>query len=989
MAENVEMQGIEFQIVNDSDAASDGLNRLSQALKSVKTSLGGAGSSLSRTAAGIGEIKKALDKLNTGDFSAKLKRISDGISALGTSASSAKLSSSIGTQLQKIGEAINAMPEASGQKLATLADGLRPLTELGKSNLTSFITQLKKLPEAAASLESVDMSRFAAQIRSVAEAVAPLARQMNKVTAGFSALPTKLKGVSDAANRYNEIAKKSTNVTSGWAKSFKKLLSGVAIIYLLKKAISALKPAIEDATEWEGIVQRFSRTFGSEAEEAYAWIQRLSKEMKINAQQFMQYSSIFGSMLKGYGVSTKDAAKMAVGYTELAHDIWAGYNDIYSSLDEAANAVRSAIAGEVEPIRKAGFTIVDSQLKATAAIYGIAYSSQTASEELKSYLRYLTLVKQASDQGLLGTFAKEMNTVEGMMRTLKLQLKSLAQAIGKLFLPILTKVLPYVQAFVQLLQEAVVSMAALMGIQIDTPDFDGANDGAGGISDNLDDAVDSAKELKRFLAGFDELNVMSDSNSLIGSDLTGGIYSGTFNIETLWDDAILDQITGKVEQITDKLRTVMKPVVDWIAEKVVAIYGKISEIFSNSESGMPILEGIKGIFSDIFGHSKGIADSVVDWFLNLDLSPLQEAVGDLFPNLRENLNIVGDALEWIVEGPLGDIEQWIMESALPKFIELVSEALRLAAGIIRPILEGFKEFWTAIEPIVQWVGNIIIKIIDEIRKIFSRLADLMADKGPKIENIISNIGKIVAKLWEGIAPVANWLIETLGPAISGVWDLIEPVVSLVIDVLDGLLEFLDGVFTANWDKAWNGIKNIFIGVWEGIQNFFIGGARVIVGILNAIIGGAEALVNTVISGINWLIDVMNSLGLDIGKVKEVEFGRIPLPDYVDSSNHTSGQFADGGFPATGQLFIAREAGAEMVGSIGGRTAVANNDQIVTAVSSGVYRAVTEALAGRDSASRGGSQVVSAKVNEKTLFEVILDYARGETVRTGENPFLEL
>ena len=107
-----------------------------------------------------------------------------------------------------------------------------------------------------------------------------------------------------------------------------------------------------------------------------------------------------------------------------------------------------------------------------------------------------------------------------------------------------------------------------------------------------------------------------------------------------------------------------------------------------------------------------------------------------------------------------------------------------------------------------------------------------------------------------------------------------------------------------------------------------------------------------------------------------------------SSEVSFGAYADGGFVDAGQLFIAREAGAEMVGSIGGRTAVANNDQIVTAVSSGVYRAVTEALAGRGGANRGGSQVVSAKVNEKTLFEVILDYAR-ETVRTGANPFMEL
>lgn len=56
----------------------------------------------------------------------------------------------------------------------------------------------------------------------------------------------------------------------------------------------------------------------------------------------------------------------------------------------------------------------------------------------------------------------------------------------------------------------------------------------------------------------------------------------------------------------------------------------------------------------------------------------------------------------------------------------------------------------------------------------------------------------------------------------------------------------------------------------------------------------------------------------------------------------SGSFASGGFPDEGQLFIANEAGAEMVGSIGGRTAVANNDQIVEGIRQGVYEAVMAA-----------------------------------------------
>ena len=93
-------------------------------------------------------------------------------------------------------------------------------------------------------------------------------------------------------------------------------------------------------------------------------------------------------------------------------------------------------------------------------------------------------------------------------------------------------------------------------------------------------------------------------------------------------------------------------------------------------------------------------------------------------------------------------------------------------------------------------------------------------------------------------------------------------------------------------------------------------------------------------------------------------------------------FASGGLPAEGQMFIAREAGPEMVGSIGNRTAVANNDQIVSAVSQGVYQAVVQAMA-----QSGGNQTVEAKVNDKVLFEVVLNRNRQETMRKGFNPLM--
>lgn len=99
-------------------------------------------------------------------------------------------------------------------------------------------------------------------------------------------------------------------------------------------------------------------------------------------------------------------------------------------------------------------------------------------------------------------------------------------------------------------------------------------------------------------------------------------------------------------------------------------------------------------------------------------------------------------------------------------------------------------------------------------------------------------------------------------------------------------------------------------------------------IYEKLFGAVEKVVNAVMDGINNISDfVGNFTGKSYSKIEHVNI---------------SG-FASGGYPTTGELFIAREAGPEMVGTIGGKTAVANNTQIVQAISQGVAQAVSTVM----------------------------------------------
>lgn len=105
----------------------------------------------------------------------------------------------------------------------------------------------------------------------------------------------------------------------------------------------------------------------------------------------------------------------------------------------------------------------------------------------------------------------------------------------------------------------------------------------------------------------------------------------------------------------------------------------------------------------------------------------------------------------------------------------------------------------------------------------------------------------------------------------------------------------------------------------------------------------------------------------------------PTPDISSSDIKTC---ASGGFPSMGQMFIAREAGPELVGTIGGRNAVVNNNQIVESVSAGVYKAVREAMG-----SGNRSDKIVMTLDKKVLGEAAIGYINGKTRQTGLSPIL--
>ena len=221
-----------------------------------------------------------------------------------------------------------------------------------------------------------------------------------------------------------------------------------------------------------------------------------------------------------------------------------------------------------------------------------------------------------------------------------------------------------------------------------------------------------------------------------------------------------------------------------------------------------------------------------------------------------------------------------------------------------------------------------------------------------------------------------------------------------IDIASGLFEGMKEQIEKDkpwYEKVWNTIqtwfKNIF-GIKSPSTVFEGFGENIMEGLLKGMEGWDidfenifKGIVNTGIEMINKFISWLNStlsfswsdkyvMGVKVLSAGSIQFVNIPQIPKL---------YARGGFPSTGELFVAREAGPELVGSIGGRTAVVNNDQIVEAVSQGVYEAVSMAI--RLNARNENSGDIVINLEGRPMARILLKNLNEEAQRLGYAPIL--
>ena len=939
------IESLELEIQSNSKSAVSGIDALTQSLTKLRNATKG-GVGLTSVAKQMGELNTAANGINS-NGATNVEGLAKAIQML----SGTKISANIANQINSINKSLqNADFSGGKEKMASLVDALSPLGDMGKTNLGSYVSNIKKLPETFNELSKIDMTSVTAKIQELATALKPLGDEMQKVANGFSAFPTKIQRLLNATG---QIPSANAKAAMSFTDLYHKAKVGISAIVGIGKTLFSYAKKASDYTENMNL---FTVSMGDYAQGAYDYAKQVENAMGIDSSEWMRSQGVFMTMATGFGIAGERASVMSQNLTQLGYDIASFYN---LDTETAMLKLKSGLAGELEPLRAIGYDLSQAKLEATALELGITKSVSAMTQAEKAQLRYHAIMNQVVQ--VHGDMAKTLEDPANQLRMLKSTFEIFARELGNLFIPALQAVLPPLIAVMKVATQVIQTMISLFGIKSSGLEegADKVAESTSAITENLEESTEEAKKLKSYMLGIDELNVINpslgetDSSGWVDFDLTTYDFMGKLqesNINKIVEDmkawlGLTEDITSWSDLLSTNFGNILVSVgliatglTTWkIADGVTTIMRDLpryKEMLSSMASTLTIALKAMGIAAVISAAVVGAA-----WLIqNTDdtmtkigaiISAASLAVGAILAFTGINLPLgialmaVGavsmgsaiamntDALSEEVKGVIGVITEIVSLSLLGVGAILAFSGVNIPLGIALmaggalTLITTVIPNWGSIAKTLQGSLGTIVTIVSSALLAIGALL-LMSGVGIPIGLGLLAAGAI------GLVTVvgANWnaMADTLKTALATITAIVAGSMMVI-----GLLLCLSGVGIGM------GLALIFAGLVGSYSAWKLDDNPITQFVKNM----ANGIIDVLNTGIRMINDVLSTLS----------FGAISIPLIP--------LMADGGFPENGQMFIAREAGAEMVGNIGRKTAVANNDQIVSGIAGGVAEANSE------------------------------------------------
>lgn len=692
----------------------------------------------------------------------------------------------------------------------------RAATRFGAAFKKSFSTLGNYTKTVAKFGLTVGKGMFIGTPTAMAKGMVALGKGAASAVSGFAKLVT---GARSTKERFDEL------VTS--------IGSLVLKLAVLKKAFDTLWGSIQKSMNFIETFHYFDRSFdkigadakgnwqqlGYESAEAYAESFKtraltLTSKMSgfsINAEtgeaketglvnlgldpnMLMNYQAQFGQMANGLGMTSEAALNTSKALTMLGAD-WSALRNI--GFEESYTKMASALAGQTRAVRSLGVDISQATLAQYAHNLGLQTSITKLDGAAKAELRMIAILDQS--RVAWGDMALTLNTPANQYRLLTQNVNTLARAIGNIFLPVVQKVLPYINGLVIALQRLFTWLAKFLGIKSTGGDggmggmsdafadladdgmeaadgTDAIADAADDANDALDNAADTAEKLKNTILGFDELNVLNSPNesSTTGTGGNGsggnggntgssGMNPGDMGLlddalsglmdeyEAAWNAALM-QLENKAKEIADKivaafaskdwkgLGALMAGGVEWALQKVYD--------FLDPEKMYPRLRAV----------AEAITTTVNSFVSMFPADLAGKTIGRFVNDYVYFMNLLYDGVEWGNIGhQLGVAFLGLVGTIQPYELgRLFMQKFNAAVSILEGFLEEMQGHWEMVgHKVEQFIlGGLSMINPEQIANVINLAVEGATDflGGIGWENLGTEIGEKLEKLIMKVDP---------------------------------------------------------------------------------------------------------------------------------------------------------------------------------------------------------------------------------------------
>lgn len=562
--------------------------------------------------------------------------------------------------------------------------------------------------------------------------------------------------------------------------------------------VSFGKESIELGSDLAEVQNVVDVTFSHMSASVDDWAKSAQKSYGLSETMAKKYVGTFGSMAEAFGFTEQQAFNMSTALTALTGDVASFYN---ITQDEAYTKLKSVFSGETETLKDLGIVMTQNALDNYALANGWGKTTSEMTEAEKVTLRYNFVLGQLSNA--TGDFARTQNSWANQTRILQLQFDSIKATIGQGLINAFTPLLNCINQFISRLSVAAqkfkdfttqvfeYSTATSNATSSAVSDMSDLASQADSSTSEIEKTSEAAEDLQKNLAGFDELNVMSDTSDNSSDTSTQAPSSEIKSMQNALEQAMLESDRHTSKTIDNIVNTL-----DKVKTACVTIKNSWEKVWNNG-TGEKVLGNINSLINTFVSTVGDIAEAFTNAWEKAGLgdSVVQSFI-DKWNSLIELLDTVGDTFRQVWNDGKGE-----------KIWSNILEIIRNCNNFTETLRTKIKDAWEKNETGKKIWEN-ILGIVEDITGL---LDEMSADRLEWLEDLdINPVAKAVERLTEGFRNLLKACGDKLKQAYKNVllplakWT-IEKAVPTVVNALSEALKFLGSV-----------IKKIPISVITGI-----------------------------------------------------------------------------------------------------------------------------------------------------------------------------